>query len=280
MTDERHTGSRTLRDTLSTIIFGHDTPAGRLFDVVLIWSIMLSVSVVMLDSLKDVRDEYGGYLFAIEWFFTGLFTIEYILRLFSSPRPLKYMVSFFGIIDLLAILPTYFSLIVAGSQYLIVVRILRVLRIFRVLKFAQYIGEARLLMAALRAARRKIFLFLFTVLVLVVIIGSFMYLVEGEENGFTSIPRSIYWAIVTLTTVGYGDISPKTPLGQAFASVIMILGYGIIAVPTGIVTVELGQSARKRKAELICPSCDLDEHDETAVHCKRCGAKLGTTKTS
>ena len=269
---ETHRAERGWRYTLYTVIFGHDTRAGRSFDIVLIWSILLSVIAVMFDSMSDVRAHYGDLLYIVEWIFTVLFTIEYVLRLVSIRRPLAYARSFFGIVDLLAIIPTYLSLLIAGSQYLLVVRILRVLRIFRVLKFVQYIGEARVLMAALRAARRKIMLFLFAVLTMVVIIGSLMYLVEGVENGFTSIPRSIYWAIVTLTTVGYGDISPQTPLGQAFASIIMIIGYGIIAVPTGIVTVELGRSRSTRGR--ACGSCGSASHDEDARFCKHCGAAL------
>lgn len=262
------------RFALYTVIFGHDTRAGRLFDIVLIWSIILSVVAVMLDSMREVQDAYGDILYAIEWFFTILFTIEYLLRLISIRQPLTYAFSFFGVVDILAIIPTYLSLVIAGSQYLLVVRILRVLRVFRVLKFVQYIGEARLLMAALRSSRRKIFLFLFAVLTLVVVIGSVMYLVEGAQNGFTSIPRSIYWAIVTLTTVGYGDISPQTPLGQALASVIMIIGYGIIAVPTGIVTVEMGHLTGRGTRGRACSSCGNASHDDDALYCKQCGSAL------
>ena len=231
---------------LHEIIFEADTPAGKLFDVVLMWSIILSVVAVMLDSVTAVRVQYGWLLYAIEWFFTILFTVEYALRLISVGRPLKYATSFFGIVDLLAIIPTYLSLIIPGSQYLLVVRILRVLRVFRVLKLAHYLGEANLLMQALSASYRKISVFLFTVLTLVIIFGSLMYLIEGQENGFTSIPRGVYWAIVTLTTVGYGDISPQTALGQTLAALIMILGYGIIAVPTGIVTVEMSNISKKK----------------------------------
>ncbi len=275
---ETHQAKKGWRYALYTVIFGHDTRAGRFFDIVLMWSIILSVVVVMFDSMSEVRAQYGELLFMVEWFFTILFTIEYLLRLISIRQPLAYALSFFGIVDLLAIIPTYLSLVIAGSQYLLVVRILRVLRVFRVLKFVRYIGEARMLMTALRGARRKIMLFLFAVLTIVVVIGSFMYLVEGPENGFTSIPRSIYWAIVTLTTVGYGDISPRTPLGQAFASIIMIIGYGIIAVPTGIVTVELGMARTTRGR--ACGSCGLSSHEEDAQYCKHCGARLDGPSTA
>lgn len=261
------------RKELHRIIFEAETPAGKWFDILLIGSILASVLAVMLDSISSMRLSYGVFLSGVEWFFTILFTIEYILRLLCVGRPLLYATSFFGIVDLLAIIPTYISLFIPGSEYLIVVRILRILRIFRVLKLVQYMGEAILLMKALRASSRKIVVFLFTVLTLVIILGSLMYLIEGARNGFTSIPRAIYWAIVTLTTVGYGDISPQTNIGQILASFIMILGYSIIAVPTGIVTVELSQVS-KRKATRACRECSAEGHDNDAVFCKYCGAKL------
>jgi len=262
------------RDKLHEVIFEADTPAGRAFDVALMVSIALSVAAVMLDSVASVRAEYGRLLFAAEWFFTILFTIEYILRLVCVGRPLHYATSFFGVVDLLAILPTYVSMMFPGSQYLLVIRILRVLRVFRVLKLGVYIRQARMLRQALHASRHKIIVFLFTVLTAVVILGSLMYLIEGKASGFTSIPRSIYWAIVTLTTVGYGDISPQTPIGQSLAAVIMILGYGMIAVPTGIVTVELSRTEQRELSTRACPQCSQDDHDGNAVHCKYCGAKL------
>lgn len=262
------------RARLHEIIFEADTPAGKWFDVLLIVSIVLSVLIVMLDSVDSINTSHGGLLYLGEWVFTALFTIEYLLRLYSIGRPLSYMTSFFGVIDLLAILPTYLSIFVPGTQYLTVIRILRVLRIFRVLKLVQYLGEARLLIQALRASQRKIAVFLFTVLVLVVIFGSLMYLIEDPSSGFTSIPRSIYWSIVTLTTVGYGDISPQTDLGQTIAAIIMIIGYGIIAVPTGIVTVELSQAFSKPMSTQACPECSADGHDNDAKHCKFCGSKL------
>jgi len=263
------------RARLHEVIFEADTPAARLFDLVLIGCILLSVLIVMLDSVQSIRLQYGSLFYGVEWFFTILFSVEYVLRIVSIGRPSAYVGSFFGLVDLLAILPTYVSLVIPGSQYLLVIRILRVLRIFRVLKIVQYVGEAQHLMQALHASRRKIEVFLFTVLTLVVVFGSVMYVIEDPGSGFTSIPRSVYWAIVTLTTVGYGDISPKTDLGQALASVIMILGYGIIAVPTGIVTAELTGLARSQAVSTqACLHCGAEGHDADAVYCKSCGEEL------
>lgn len=266
--------SQRWRHALHEVIFEADTPAGKLFDVVLIVSIVISVVLVMLDSVSSIRTSYGRYLYIGEWFFTILFSIEYILRLMSVGKPMAYAKSFFGIVDLLAILPTYLSIIFPGTQYLLVIRLLRVLRIFRVLKLVSYLGEASILMQALRASRRKITVFLFTVLILVVIFGSLMYLIEDPDSGFTSIPQSIYWAIVTLTTVGYGDISPQTGLGQLLAALIMVTGYSILAVPTGIVTVEMAQSFKRNISTQACPTCSAEGHDADAKHCKYCGAKL------
>ncbi len=262
------------RTVLHEVIFEADTPTGKGFDVLLIVSILASVAAVMLDSMGAVQLQYGRLLLVIEWVFTLLFTVEYILRLLCVGRPIKYAVSFYGVVDLLAIIPTYLSLVLPGSQYLLVIRILRILRIFRILKLVSYLGEARLLMQALRASGRKVAVFLFTVLTLVVIFGSLMYVIEGAANGFTSIPRSIYWAIVTLTTVGYGDISPQTALGQALASLVMILGYAIIAVPTGIVTVEMSQTFGRKVSTQACPECSAEGHDADASHCKHCGSAL------
>jgi len=259
---------------LHEIIFEADTMAGKWFDIILILSILSSVLVVMLDSVAALKNQYGLYLYGLEWGFTILFTLEYGLRLSCVNKPLRYAFSFLGIIDLLAILPTYISLLVPGSQYLIVIRILRVLRVFRVLKLATYIGEASILVKALQSSRRKITIFLMTVLTLVVIFGSLIYLIEGAENGFTSIPRSIYWAIVTMTTVGYGDISPKTNLGQTLASIIMILGYAIIAVPTGIVSAEMSVASQKKITTQACPSCMAQGHDADALFCKICSERL------
>lgn len=262
------------RKKLYEIIFEADTKIGKLFDIILIASIVISVVVVMLDSVKALNQKYGEIFFVVEWIFTVIFTIEYLLRLYSIGKPLKYALSFFGVIDFLAIIPTYIGLFFPATRYFTVVRILRVLRIFRVLKFVQYLGAAKTLLNALKQSRRKITVFIFTVLTLVIILGSLMYIIEGEENGFSSIPRSIYWAIVTLTTVGYGDISPQTPLGQAFAAFIMILGYGIIAIPTGIVTSELTKNDNKTISRQACKECSMEGHDVDAVHCKYCGAKI------
>ncbi|APG27525.1 ion transporter [Syntrophotalea acetylenivorans] len=262
------------RMKLHEVIFEADTPAGKAFDVLLILSILASVVAVMLDSMGAVRLEYGRLLYLIEWFFTLLFSVEYILRLVCVGRPSKYATSFYGVVDLLAIIPTYLSLVLPGSQYLLVIRLLRILRIFRILKLVPYLGEARLLMQALRASGRKIAVFLFTVLTLVVIFGSLMYVIESSESGFTSIPRSIYWAIVTLTTVGYGDISPQTVLGQTLASLVMILGYSIIAVPTGIVTVEMSHAFGRKISTQACPECSAEGHDDDARYCKFCGSAL------
>lgn len=265
--------NKTSRERLHEIIFEADTKFGKLFDLGLITSILLSVAAVVLDSIEEINNIYGRELYLIEWFFTIMFTIEYLLRIYSLRRPLEFMVSFYGIIDLAAFLPTYLSLFVPSAQYLLVIRILRVLRVFRILKIVRYISEASMLKQALKASKRKIVIFLFFVLASVVILGSMMYLIEGRENGFTSIPVSIYWSIVTLTTVGYGDISPQTPLGQILASVIMILGYGVIAVPTGIVTSEITNIKRRTNTQ-SCPSCGKEGHDDDADHCKYCGAEL------
>jgi len=270
----KNKSNRKWRDILFEIIFEADTPAGKWFDIVLIISILLSVMTVMLDSVSSIRAKYGEFLYAAEWFFTILFTVEYIFRLLCIGKPIRYAVSFFGIVDLLAILPTYMSLLFFGSRYLLVVRILRVLRIFRVLKLGHHTKEAAVLREALYASRQKIIVFLFVVLSLVVIIGSLMYVIEEEENGFTSIPRSVYWAVVTLTTVGYGDISPKSGMGQFLAAIVMILGYSIIAIPTGIVTVELSRAQTGKTSSQACPNCSAEGHDRNAQYCKFCGTKL------
>jgi len=262
------------RSTLHTVIFGHTTPAGRAFDVVLIVAILASVIAVMLDSVASIQDRWGPWLYGIEWGFTILFTIEYVLRLLCSPRPIRYAFSFFGLIDLLSILPTYLSILLPSSRYLLIIRVLRVLRIYRVLKLVEYIGEANVLIGALRESRRKISIFILAVLALAVILGSAMYMVEGPEYGYTSIPRSVYWAIVTLTTVGYGDIAPHTPLGQMLASVVMMLGYAIIAVPTGIVTVELTRAHQLSGITVKCGTCGRVGHDPDARYCKYCGGAL------
>jgi voltage-gated potassium channel len=258
---------------LHEIIFESDTLAGRIFDLLIIWLIALSLLVVMLESVREIREDYGTQLFYAEWFFTILFTIEYILRLLAVRNPVRYGVSFYGLVDLLAILPTYISLLVPGTQYLLSIRILRLLRIFRILKLSEYISEGKIISSALIASRRKISVFLVSVLAIVTVVGTTMYVIEGEENGFTSIPTSIYWAIVTLTTVGYGDLSPKTALGKTLASIVMILGYAIIAVPTGIVTAELTRNSKQLSTQ-VCPECHAQDHDADALFCKLCGAKL------
>lgn len=269
-------GRRGWRDVVFEVIFEADTGAGKWFDIVLILCIVLSVAVVMLDSIASVNAEYASLLKAAEWFFTILFTIEYILRLLCVRVPARYAWSFFGVVDLLAILPTYISLLVAGRYLAVVrvIRVLRVLRIFRVLNMGQHAKEAALLKQALYASRRKIEVFLLAVLTLVVIIGSLMFVVEGGENGFTSIPRGVYWAVVTLTTVGYGDISPTTAVGQFLAALVMILGYSMIVVPTGLVTVEMTKASGEGQSSQACPNCAGEGHDRDAEYCRLCGSKL------
>ena len=262
------------RTKIYEIIFEADTPSGKLFDVLLIVAILLSVTVVFLESIEVLKNEYGRIFYALEWGFTILFTVEYLLRVISVNRPLRYIFSFYGIIDFLSIAPTYLSLIVVGSQYLLAIRILRLLRVFRVFKLTHLLAQSNILVGALKASRAKIAVFLFAVLTSVVVIGAIIYVVEGPEHGFTSIPVSMYWAIVTLTTVGYGDISPQTPLGQFIASIVMILGYAIIAVPTGIVSVEIASAAKKQVTTQVCPNCLSEGHDKDATHCKYCGSKL------
>jgi len=263
-----------LRARLHEIIFEADTKAGRIFDLALIWCILISVLAVMLDSVTALRTQNGVWLSRIEWALTILFSVEYLLRLWSIGKPMKYATSFYGVVDLLAILPTYLSLFLPGTQYLLVIRILRVLRIFRVLKLVQFMAEAQSMSRALRASGRKLAVFFSTIIAMVVVFGSVMYIVEGEANGFTSIPRSLYWAIVTMTTVGYGDISPQTALGQAIASVVMLIGFTIIAVPTGIVAAEMTRVRDLPVSTQVCPMCAAEGHDFEAKHCKMCGEKL------
>lgn len=262
-----------VRNRLHEIIFEADTRAGKIFDLILLWLIIASVVVVILESVQSLGEDYGEAFYYLEWIFTILFTLEYILRLLSVRQPLRYALSFFGIIDLLAILPGYLRLFVPGTHYLLTIRILRLLRIFRILKLTEYITEARVITSALRASRRKISVFLYAVILIVTVVGSLIYVIEGEENGFTDIPTSIYWAIVTLTTVGYGDLTPKSPLGKTLASALMILGYAIIAVPTGIVTAELTRKNREYSTQ-VCMECHAQDHDADADFCKHCGAHL------
>ena len=263
-----------LRNRIHIIIEGTDTRLGKLFDIVLLITILASVAVVMLDSVLYMRLQYGTLFLYAEWFFTILFTIEYMLRLFSAPNRLRYAFSFFGIVDLLSVLPSYLSLIFGGVQYLLVIRILRILRIFRVLKLEAYMQQAGFLASALKTSQQKITVFFLSLVLLVTIFGSIIYVVEGPENGFTSIPLSIYWAVVTLTTVGYGDMSPKTPLGQAIATMVMITGYSIIAVPTGIFTSELARNMRPQLNPVTCPNCGKFGHAVGAEFCDRCGHAL------
>ena len=270
-----------VRNRLFVIIFGTETPAGKAFDVVLLYMIILSVGVVILESVRSIYDIFPGLFMKTEWFFTIIFTIEYLLRVYSSPHPKKYITSFFGVIDLLAILPTYMGLFFDQPNFLLTIRALRLVRIFRVFKLGRYLKEAAILVKALQMSIHKIIVFFGAVLTLVLILGSLLYMIEGEENGFTSIPQSIYWAIVTITTVGYGDIAPVTVLGKVLASLAMLTGYSIIAVPTGIISVEIGKAVRSGKGNTrrICKGCGHLLHDHDANHCKICGTPLPEKKT-
>jgi voltage-gated potassium channel len=261
------------RARLHEIIFEADTPAGRAFDVGLLVAILASVVAVVVESVAEIRRQYGDVLRAVEWILTVAFTVEYVLRLLSVDRPWRYARSFLGVVDLLAIIPTYLALVVPATQSLMVIRAIRLLRVFRILKLTHFLAEGQLLLSALRASRRKITVFLGVIVTVVLIVGALMYLIEGEAHGFTSIPISMYWAVVTMTTVGYGDIAPQTPLGRFLAALLMILGYGIIAVPTGIVTVELANASRAVSRQ-ACPACGAEGHDIDARHCKHCGAQL------
>lgn len=267
-------GKKDFKQTLYEVIFGTETPAGRTFDLVLIYAILASVLAVMVDSVGWLSLEYHSILLTVEWVFTALFTLEYLTRIYCSPRPGRYIRSFYGIVDLFSILPTYLMLIFPNIGFLLVIRLLRVLRIFRILKLVRYLSEMNILIRAMLQSRRKILIFFTCVLVLSAIFGSLMYIVEGPENGFSSIPKSIYWTIVTITTVGYGDITPQTPLGQVIAAIAMLTGYSIIAVPTGILTAELAQEMMRGKAARLCRACERSGHDQDAEFCKHCGRKL------
>ena len=262
------------RDRWREIIFEADTPAGKAFDVALLCLILLSVFAVMLDSVASVRIRHGRWLDAAEWLFTVAFTLEYGMRLATAYYPARYARSFFGVVDLAAILPTYLSVLIPGAETLIVIRVLRLLRVFRVLKLGRYLSEGGFVLGALRSSRRKVIVFLGGVLCIVLVVGALMYLIEGPAHGFTSVPRSMYWAIVTMTTVGYGDIAPQTVVGQVLASVVMILGYSIIAVPTGIVSAELVDARRQPVTTRVCPQCFSEGHEARARFCKDCGAGL------
>jgi len=263
-----------LRYRLFRIIFHHERPIERNFDLALIVAILASVLVVILDSEDGIKLRWHVALFALEWCFTALFTLEYLLRLWVVKRPMRYATSFFGVIDLLALLPTWLSLLFPAGSSLLVVRILRLLRIFRVLKLAEYSGEAGVLVQALVRSRRKILVFVSAVVTIVVIFGALMYVIEGPEHGFGSIPTGMYWAVVTMATVGYGDLAPGTALGRFITSILILIGYSIIAVPTGIYTAELASTLRGPRRSVPCPGCGLDDHDADARHCRRCGAAL------
>jgi voltage-gated potassium channel len=267
-------GDSDLKRRIFVVIFLSRTPLGKFFDLLLIGMIIVSVTAVMLGSVTSIGDRWGPMLGQLEWAFTLVFTAEYFVRLWCVQRARAYATSFYGIVDLLAILPSYLALFVTGSGYLLVIRILRILRLFRVLKLARYVSAADSLTEAMTQSWRKIFVFLYVVLTIVVLFGSLMFMIEGPDNGFTSIPRGVYWAIVTLTTVGFGDIVPHTPLGQAIASMVMIMGYGIIAVPTGIYAAELRDVMTRRRATRACPECSRGGHDEDAKFCKFCSAQI------
>lgn len=256
------------------VVFGHETPAGRAFDVLLIAAIFCSVVVAMMDSVDHLHARYGALFYVLEWSFTLLFTAEYALRLAIVKHPMRYARSFYGVIDILAVLPTYIALFLPGMHFLIVLRVLRVLRIFKILHMQKYVYESGLLVDALVRSSRKIFVFLLTIMTIVTIFGAVMFLVESDESGFTSIPTAMYWAIVTVATVGYGDIAPATSIGRLIASVLILIGYGIIAVPTGIFTAELIASLRPGRDTRTCARCGLSGHDADAAHCRRCGHAL------
>ncbi|MFB6458002.1 ion transporter [Chitinophaga sp. Hz27] len=276
MTNESLKPKPGLKKKFYRVIFLADTHAGKFFDTMLLLAILTSVAIVMMESVQELEVKYHQVLHILEWVFTVLFTIEYIFRVWCSPRPQKYMLSFYGIIDLLCIVPTYLEFLLGGAHYLITIRILRLLRIFRIFKLVPFLHEGKQLTLALQRSRRKIAVFFFFILLLTIVLGSIMYVIEtGHNSGFTSIPVSIYWAVVTLTTVGYGDIAPVTPLGQAFSAIIMIMGYAIIAVPTGIVTVEMSRiRAGASVAVRNCPNCHKDTFDDDAEYCKYCGHHL------
>lgn len=262
------------REQLRIIVFQTDTKAGRRFDKILLLIILCSLLIVIIDSIESVHRDYADLFAYIEWGFTFVFAVEYILRLYCSPKPLKYAFSFYGLIDLLAIVPGILAIYYSDAQYLLIVRVVRMLRIFRVLKLSPYLKQANYLLAALRGSKQKIIVFLVTVSTLVTVFGTLMYVIEGPEHGFTSIPKGIYWAIVTLTTVGFGDIVPKTPVGQILSSLVMITGYSIIAVPTGIFTAELANAMRGDQLQHDCPVCAKNSHEHGAAFCSRCGNAL------
>jgi voltage-gated potassium channel len=262
------------RNKVYTIVFEADTRAGKLFDLILLWLIVLSILSVFMESVASFRERYLFEIHLAEWIFTILFTIEYFLRVYSSHKPLEYIFSFYGLVDLISFIPNYLTFFFAGLQYLMVIRALRLLRVFRILKLSRFLDQGNILKNALKASAHKIIVFIASVIIVVTIVGTLMYIIEGDESGFTSIPLSIYWAIVTITTVGYGDISPQSPLGQFLASFLMILGYGIIAVPTGIVTVEMARA--NDEASIKCPDCKFSIYPKNANFCANCGRELNS----
>lgn len=264
------------REKLRDIIFGTDTKAGRYFDLVLIVCIVLSVALVFLDTIESVNSRYGTWIRIAEWGFTGIFTLEYLLRLYCSAKPWQYARSFYGVVDLLSILPSYLALFFPGANFTLVIRVLRLFRIFRVLKLLRYLSEGNVLLRAMMQSSRKVFLFFFSVSLIVMVLSAVMYVVEGPENGFSSMPQSIYWTIVTITTVGYGDITPQTPLGQGIAAFTMLIGYSIIAIPTGILTSEISQEVVRRKDLRRCSNCLKSGHELNALYCDKCGSELET----
>lgn len=265
-----------LKKKIYLIIFRSDTPNGKLFDLILLWMILFSILTVALESVASIRNQYLQYIHIAEWIFTIAFSTEYALRIYSSRKPAQYIFSFYGIIDLISFLPTYISLLLAGSQYLIVVRAFRLLRVFRILKLNRYMSEGNILKTALYSSKYKIIVFISSVLTVVTIVGTLMYIIEGDASGFTSIPVAIYWSIVTITTVGYGDISPQTPFGQFVASALMIVGYGIIAIPTGIVSVELARATNDTLEK--CPACKSSIQPKNAQYCSNCGKEISKEK--
>ncbi len=271
---KNESGDGALKRRAFEIVFRSDTYAGKAFDVLLILFILASVLVVMLQSVRELNQRYGDLFWHLEWFFTILFTVEYAIRLWCVHRPGRYARSFFGVIDLLAVLPSYLALVLTGATSVLVIRLLRILRLFRVLKLSRYVSASSLLIQAMKQSLSKIVVFLFAVLSFVVIFGALLHMIEGPEHGFTSIPQSVYWAIVTLTTVGYGDIVPQTVAGKALASIVMVCGYGVIAVPTGIYASELRGAMLQRRAAVKCPECSAVGHEDDAAYCRKCGARL------
>lgn len=268
-----------LKRQLRTIIFGTDTPAGRYFDIALMVCIVLSVGLVFLDTVEMFHREYGQIIRVLEWVFTVIFTIEYGLRLYCATHPVLYARSFYGVVDLLSVLPSYLALLIPGANFTLVIRILRLFRIFRVLKLLRYLSEGNVLLRAMMQSSRKVFLFFFSVSLIVMVLSAVMYVVEGPDNGFSSIPKSVYWTIVTITTVGYGDITPKTGLGQAIAAFTMLIGYSIIAIPTGILTAEISQEVGRHRDLRSCNQCHKTGHDLDAMYCSRCGCELDSLDT-